>query len=242
VLQHVVWEDSGIAGEVFERSGADVKVVRLFDGGRIPIVEVGRGEFDCVFGLGSPSTAYLPETNPNHDSEVALMKILRMKRIPSFNICYSMQLFSVANGGKVEKNPNGKEVGFRDVTLTDRGRNDVVARNFRRTLQWHGDIVSKLPEGAVLLGSSEMTENQIAVVDGIHHLVQGDGAATRPATLSRWIEEDGGWAFGGLESAKTQLMDEAEKKESEYADSFTRALLAFLDLVSVSRSQSLDRL
>jgi len=37
------------------------------------------------------------------------MRTARMIGVPSFNICYSMQLFTIANGGRVTKNSRGKE-------------------------------------------------------------------------------------------------------------------------------------
>jgi len=175
VLQHVTWEGPGIVGETLRSAGAKVKVIKLYGDQQVPIAMVERGEFDCVFGLGSPSTAYEPKSNPNHHAEVTFMRAVKRRRVPSFDICYSMQLFSVANSGKVTENPDGREVGFHELTRTREGRRDPVARHCSRMLQWHGDMVAKLPQGAVLLASSVMTENQIAVVDGIHYLVQGMG-------------------------------------------------------------------
>jgi GMP synthase-like glutamine amidotransferase len=237
ILQHVGWEGPGIIGEALEGAGASVRVIELHRGQKVPIMEVEDGEFDCVFCLGSPSTAYRPETNPNHDSEIALMKTLRRKRVPSFNICYSMQLFCVANGGVVAKNVEGKEVGFHDLTLTPQGRRDPVAGHVTGMLQWHGDIVRELPSGSVLLASSELTENQIAVVDGVHYLVQGDGQAARPATLRNWFREDGKWARGGLKTSERSVIESAEANESKNVREYVSMVRGFLDLAMARELQ-----
>ncbi len=79
-----------------------------------------------MVSLGSPSTAYLPESNPRHEELVQLFKLVRRSKIPSFNICYSMQLFCDVHGGKVIKNPAGKDVGFYEVRLTQDGKSDPI--------------------------------------------------------------------------------------------------------------------
>src|ERR1700722_6554217 len=196
VIQHVSWEGPGIISAVLRKTGSRVRTIRLFRGEKVPAASVEDGAFDAVVGLGSPSTAYEPATNPAHYDEIELHTAVRRRRVPSFNICYSMQLFCVANGGKVGKNPGGKEVGFHEVHLTPRGRKDRVFGlvGDHRMLQWHGDAVLRLPQGGVCLGRSEKTKNQIALVDGIHYLVQGDGQAATPSMIRSWFKEDGGWA------------------------------------------------
>jgi GMP synthase-like glutamine amidotransferase len=49
---------------------------------------------------------------------VQLFRLVRIRRTPSFEVCYSMQLFSLVHGGKVVRNPLGKEVGFNEIQLT----------------------------------------------------------------------------------------------------------------------------
>jgi GMP synthase (glutamine-hydrolysing) len=141
----------------------------------VPFDELEKGTFSAVVGLGSPSTAYRPKSNPHHDELVRLFKLTRRRKIPSFNICYSMQLFSLVHGGKVVKNPAGKEVGFGEVRPTPEGKLDQVIGPIGpyTTLQWHGDVVEELPTGAVRLASSRKTKNQVAVLDGNTLLVAG---------------------------------------------------------------------
>ena len=88
-----------------------LSTVELFlapSSGAIPFEKLEKGKYSAVVALGSPSTAYLPESNPHHKELVRLFKMTRRRKIPSFNICYSMQLFALVHGGKVVKNPRGK--------------------------------------------------------------------------------------------------------------------------------------
>ena len=87
-------------------------------------------------------------------------------------------------------------MGFHEVRLTPEGRND---RNFgsvgdHTMLQWHGDAMLRLPSRGICLGRSEKTRNQLALVDGIHYLVQGDGQAATPSMIRSWFRQDGEWA------------------------------------------------
>jgi GMP synthase-like glutamine amidotransferase len=231
LIQHVQWEGPGIIGEVLRTEGADVKRVKTYKAQPIPVDEVADGEFDCVIALGSPSTAYLPETNIHHEVESELMRKIRKAGVPSFNVCYSMQLFSVVHGGTVAPNPKGKEIGFVQITMNDAGRRDPVVggSGWTRMLQWHGDCVTKLPHGAVLLGSSAKTDNQLAVVDGIHYLVQGDGQASRPEMIRRWFDCDAAWVKGTRVSWKN-IVSQARIGQKRYIYSYSKIVKNFLEL------------
>src|SRR5207245_3376680 len=104
----------------------------------LPFDLLEQGAYSAVVSLGSPSSAYRPETNPHHEELVEFFKLIRRRKIPSFNICYSMQLFSIAHGGKVVKSPAGKEVGFWKLGLTSEGKSDRVFGPIgpHTTLQW----------------------------------------------------------------------------------------------------------
>ena len=186
-----------------------------------------------MVGLGSPSTAYLPETNPDHEELVELFKMTRKRKIPSFNVCYSMQLFSVVHGGKAGKNPAGKEVGLFEVTPNQAGDSDPVLGGIgpHVTLQWHGDIVERLPPGAVHLASSSKTKNQVAVLDGIHYLVQGDGQAATPQMVRTWLRRDGKWATEGTGLNKAKLLVDVAVHEAYLRNTYIRLFGNFLGLV-----------
>ncbi len=241
VIQNAEWEGPGLIGLYARAVGVDLVVIRLFKGPgaaqSVPFDGLERREYSAVVGLGSPSTAYLPETNPHHDDLVRLFRLIRKRKTPSFNICYSMQLFSVAHGGKVVKNPAGKEVGFCEVRPTAEGESDPVIGSIGtyRALQWHGDIVEELPRGAILVASSRKTKNQVAVLDGVHYLVQADGQAAFPSMVKSWMKHDGRWATQGTGISANGLIRETVKHEAYFRNTFLRIFGNFLSLALSQR-------
>lgn len=235
VVQNAQWEGPGLVELHARAAGVSVVKLELFRGSRrteVPAGELEAGRFSAVVALGSPSTAYLPRSNPHHRDLVRLFRLVRRAKVPSFNICYSMQLFCLAHGGRVVRNPEGKEVGFEDVRPTAEGRSDPVIGSVApyRTLQWHGDVVAELPAGAVLLASSRKTKNQVAVLDGIHYLVQGDGQAATPGMIRSWLRHDLRWATQGTGLRASDILREAEANEAYLRNTFLRIFGAFLAL------------
>ena len=84
------------------------------------------------------------------------------------------------------------------------------------TLQWHGDVVEELPRGPCVLASSRMTKNQVAVLNGIHYMVQADGQAAIPAMVRSWLRRDAKWATQGTGIKKVELIREAVDHEAYF--------------------------
>jgi GMP synthase (glutamine-hydrolysing) len=233
-VQNAEWEGPGLIELHAKAAGISLATAQLFKPhGEVPFREIERGKYSAVVGLGSPSTAYMPETNPHHDELVRLFKMTRRRKIPSFNICYSMQLFCLVHGGKVVKNPEGKEVGFYEVRPTPEGRSDPVVGPIGpyTTLQWHGDVVQDLPEGALRLATSKKTKNQVAVLDGIHYLLQADGQAATPGMVRSWMRHDAKWATRGTGVRAGELVREAVHHEVYFRNTFLRLFGNFLAAV-----------
>jgi GMP synthase-like glutamine amidotransferase len=236
VIQNAEWEGPGLIGLYARAAGVKLVTAELFrktgHTRTLPFDDLKRGAYSAVVGLGSPSTAYLPETNPHHEELVKLFELTRRRKIPSFSICYSMQLFCVVHGGKVARNPAGKEVGFHEVRLTPQGKSDPVVGPVGpyTTLQWHGDIVEELPRGAVHLAYSRRTKNQVAVLDGIHYLVQADGQAGTPAMVRSWFGHDAQWATKDTGVKRSELVLESVQRQAYFRNTFLRIFGNFLAL------------
>ena len=234
VVQNVLWEGPGLIDVYARASAFELTLARMYStSGRntsLPFEKVEKGGFTAVIGLGSPFTAYRPETNPHYKDLVELFKIVRNRKVPSFEICYSMQLFSIVHGGKVWKNPAGKEVGFFELRPTAEGRSDPVLGpiGVHTTLQWHEDVVESLPTGAVLLASSAKTKNQVAVLDGIHYLVQSDGQASRPGMVRSWLKHDADWATQRTAVEPKALIRESADREAYFRNTFFRLFGNFM--------------
>ena len=235
VVQNAEWEGPGLIETHAKAACVDIVIAKLFGkahAGAIPFKDIRKGYFCAVVALGSPSTAYLPKSNPHHSELVRLFRLVRRMKIPSFNVCYSMQLFCLAHGGSVVKNPLGKEVGFIEVQPTQEGRSDPVIGSVApyTTLQWHGDIVDRLPRGAVRLAYSKLTNNQVAVLDGIHYLLQSDGQAATPMMVRSWLRHDAAWATKDTGVRGAELVREASDREAYFRNGFFRVFANFLSL------------
>jgi len=88
--------------------------------------------------------------------------------VPIFGSCWGLQLAAVATGGEVLLNPAGREVAFaRKITLTDAGRSHPMHR--RRVPAFdapaiHSDIVTRLPQGAVITACNSLCKVQAAEI------------------------------------------------------------------------------
>ena len=73
-------------------------------------------------------------------------------------------------------------MGFHQVRLTPREERTSSSDRWGITgcSSGTGTPCSGFPRGGVCLGRSAKTKNQIALVEGIHYLVQGDGQAGHP--------------------------------------------------------------
>lgn len=236
VVQNDPWEGPGLIAAYARAAGIELSITKHFGRARpghaIPLQRLEKGEFCAIVGLGSPSTAYMPKSNPHHSELVRLFRLVRRMKIPSFNVCYSMQLFCLAHGGSVVENPLGKEVGFIEVQPTQEGRSDPVIGSVApyTTLQWHGDIVERLPRGAVRLAYSKLTNNQVAVLDGIHYLLQSDGQAATPMMVRSWLRHDAAWATKDTGVRGPELVREASDREAYFRNGFFRVFANFLSL------------
>lgn len=100
-------------------------------------------------------------------SFVGAVEPMLMSGKPVLGACWGLQVASVALGGEVAANPKGSEIGLAHVTLNEAGNaHPVFAGSPERfaTPTWHRDHVTRVPQGAVLLASSEVTHVQALAV------------------------------------------------------------------------------
>jgi len=78
--------------------------------------------------------------------------------MPTLNICFGHQLVSVMFGGSVEADQNQAETGTHKIYLNDQAKKSLLFKNTPDSfyaVEGHKDSVTKLPEGAILLASSD---------------------------------------------------------------------------------------
>jgi GMP synthase (glutamine-hydrolysing) len=79
--------------------------------------------------------------------------------VPILGICFGHQLLAEALGGRVMKNPRGREIGTVNVVLQDAAVADKVFAGAPRQMAanaTHVDFVAQLPHGAELLASTAL--------------------------------------------------------------------------------------
>ena len=87
-----------------------------------------------------------------------LFDMLEAKK-PILGICFGHQLIADTFGGEVKLNSKGWELGSCKVNLTMEGKNNLLFDDLNTPLdvfQSHQDVVTKLPEEALLLAENSM--------------------------------------------------------------------------------------
>ncbi|WP_027944827.1 type 1 glutamine amidotransferase [Amycolatopsis taiwanensis] len=83
--------------------------------------------------------------------------------LPTLGICLGAQLLAVAAGGRVEPGEHGAEVGAGLVSKRDAAWTDPLFADLPLmpdVMQFHEDVITTLPRGAVLLASAPRYPNQ----------------------------------------------------------------------------------
>ncbi|HYK65831.1 MAG TPA: type 1 glutamine amidotransferase [Patescibacteria group bacterium] len=159
VLQHHPVENLGTIADALEGAALAWQYVRVADGQAVPVSMKGAGGLVVI---GGPMGVYQTDRYPWLRDEMRLIEDAIKSNLPVFGVCLGAQIVAAALGAKVERNPNGKEIGWHSVRLSDSARDDRLMRGLPATLtpfHWHGDIF-ELPRDAVSLASSDKTPCQ----------------------------------------------------------------------------------
>ncbi|KAK3502826.1 class I glutamine amidotransferase-like protein [Neurospora crassa] len=114
------------------------------------------------------------EGDGDGDSDDGSIKQGRKKKIIKvIGVCFGHQIIGRALGQVVERNEKGWEVSVTPVGLTDVGRRLFEGREELKIQQMHRDHVVGVPDGAQLLASTDVCENQGFVIPGRVLTVQG---------------------------------------------------------------------
>ncbi|HZC46481.1 MAG TPA: type 1 glutamine amidotransferase [Candidatus Acidoferrum sp.] len=159
VLQHHPAENLGTVADALEGAALAWQYVRVNDGQQLPENMKGAGG---LIIMGGPMAVYQTDRYPWLRDEMRLIEDAVKSNLPVLGVCLGAQILAAALGAKVDRNPNGKEIGWHPIRLHDSAKDDRLLHGMPATItsfHWHGDIF-ELPAGAVSLASSEKTPCQ----------------------------------------------------------------------------------
>lgn len=183
ILQHCASEGPGTIGSFLSSRGVGTKIIRLYDGVRIPS---NAFEFDGIISMGGPMNVYEEEKYPFLRDETYLLKRAMQLKIPILGVCLGAQMIAKAAGAKVVRSPK-EEIGWFNIGLTEVGRSDRLLLGLPsefEVFQWHGDMF-EIPKGGGLLASSALCPHQ-ALRFGSAYGLQFHVEVTREM-LSEWF-------------------------------------------------------
>lgn len=153
--------------EALRQHCADLEcfVLGIAEGERLP-QGAQLTDFDGVAWTGSPLSAY--ETVPAVTDQIALARDVFEAGVPCFGSCWGLQIMCAALGGEVRANPKGYEIGIaRSIALTDAGRRHAMYEGKAAAfsaIAIHRDEVTRLPDGATVLATNDVSAVQAAEI------------------------------------------------------------------------------
>jgi GMP synthase (glutamine-hydrolysing) len=115
-------------------------------------------DYDGVAMTGSALNVY--DGGAHIERQIELARAVLDSGVPFFGSCWGMQVAVTAAGGRVRRNPLGREFGFgRRIELNAAGREHPMFRgkpSVFEAITVHSDEIERLPSGAVPLATNEM--------------------------------------------------------------------------------------
>jgi GMP synthase-like glutamine amidotransferase len=183
IFRHSTADGPAYLATFLQQLGLAFREIRIDLGEPVP---ERADQFAGIALMGGPMSVNDPL--PWIPASLALIRDAIARDIPLIGHCLGGQLMSKALGGEVTRNPNGKEIGWHRIEVTDSG----LGQQWLGTdegwvgFHWHGEIFT-LPPGAQWLARSEACTNQ-AYAFGPHIGMQFH-IEMDETTISHWCEE-----------------------------------------------------
>lgn len=229
VVEHDLECPPALVGTWLTEAGCDLDVRRPYAGDELP----GTGAYDGLVVLGGPMGA---NDDDRHTWLAPVKELLRQARdreLPTLGICLGHQLIATAYGGTVGRNPRGQQVGLLDVGWTAAAAEDRLLGPLstpRRGVQWNDDVVTELPQGAVLLAETGAGE-----VQAVRYAPTVWGVQLHPEVdvpvLGPWAESDrGSHETRGIDT--DAVLREIDAARAELDDAWRPLAIGFAALAS----------
>ena len=159
VFQHHPNEGPAMLGAALQHDGHRLRIIRLYDGDSVPD---DLNDTDGVVSMGGPMNVDQADQHPWIEREMRYLKIAHESGVPIVGICLGAQLIAAALGGKVAQ-MSEPEIGWHLVNLSFPGTTNPIFTGITwRSDQFHihGQEVTQLPKGSVVLAGSEKCKAQ----------------------------------------------------------------------------------
>lgn len=184
VLQHETVEHPGVFRSFLAEEGHSYDAVELQLGEALPEDMSGH---DALWVMGGPMDVWEEDENPWLISEKAFIRaaVVDAKK-PFLGLCLGHQLLACALGAEV--GPGMPEIGLLTVDVTENPVDVFAGLPFRlTTLQWHGEEVKTVPDGAEVLAKSDVCPVQ-AMRFGPRAISAQFHLETEPDTVANWAQ------------------------------------------------------
>ena len=138
--------------------GHRIRVIELHAGAAVP---ADLDDTDGIVATGGNYSAN--DTEPWLAPEMEFLARADAAQLPVIGICLGSQVLARALGGEVGKMDGGIELGWHEVALTPVGAEDPLYAGIAWTsmqFHWHRDEVTKMPDGARVLATSQRCQAQ----------------------------------------------------------------------------------
>lgn len=163
VIRHLAFEDLASFTSVLQAHDYRINYIEAADFALAPddLSQIDALSDDLLVILGGPISVNDKMIFPFIEAEIALLKERIAADKPTLGICLGAQLIASALGVKIFSGKE-KEIGWYPLEITQAGKHSslrYLSSEHCSMLHWHGESFD-LPEGAVLLASSERFKNQ----------------------------------------------------------------------------------
>lgn len=177
-----------------------------------------------VIFMGGPMGVYQADTFPFLKQEMNIIERRVARDLPTLGICLGSQLIAGALGARNYKGANGYERGWCTIAVNDAGMETPLRHldaRYTKMMQMHQDTFD-LPQGATLLASSDMYQNQVFSY-GKNILALQCHPEVDPRKIANWIAQasevdpaDNDKLRADTKKYNRTLMEQAEKFLLDY--------------------------
>jgi GMP synthase-like glutamine amidotransferase len=190
VVQNAADDPPARLGEWLAGAGVELDVREMFAGAALPADLTGHSG---LLVLGGAMGARDDDLGPWLPAVRELLRGAVRDEVPTLGICLGAQLLAVALGGDVIVGPDGPELGAQLIAKrAAASATDPLFRELPITpdvIQWHFDVVNRLPPDTVLLATSPVYEVQAYRAGRVCWALQPH-IETTPEIVRDWAASD----------------------------------------------------